>query len=396
VPEGTYDVFAWWTDAPGRPADVAYEIAHAAGTATVANVSQQTAGSHWNLLGTYGFAGSARIRLHSGATGTEGTCADAVRFVRHASVVREVRIASGQDDAEEHPDGTVDLTGAELELTQGTHGNQVVGLRFAPLRVPHGVRIKRAYVEFQVAEPGSDATALTIQGQAAGHARSFAGGAADLTSRPLTDASVPWSPEPWTVTGAAGVDQRSPDLAPVIEEILDRPDWLSGNALALLIHGTGSRVAESYEGAPAAAPLLYVEFVAGPEDPDGDGLPDAWERDWFGGTDEAGGAPEEDYDGDRFVNIAEFIAGTDPTDPLSYFHMTGWLTQPSTDDLVISWPSVGNRVYHVNSCSNLLTGPWTNVLDATNLPGTGETMSWTNRNPAADHCFYRIQVEFTE
>ena len=33
-----------------------------------------------------------------------------------------------------------------------------------------------------------------------------------------------------------------------------------GNSLVLIITGTGERVAESFDGLPAAAPLLHVEF----------------------------------------------------------------------------------------------------------------------------------------
>ena len=59
---------------------------------------------------------------------------------------------------------------------------------------------------------------------------------------------------------AAGPEQRTPDLAAVLQEIVDHPGWAAGNALAILITGSGERVAESYNGLPAAAPLLHVEY----------------------------------------------------------------------------------------------------------------------------------------
>jgi hypothetical protein len=49
----------------------------------------------------------------------------------------------------------------------------------------------------------------------------------------------------------------------VIQEIVDRSGWTSGNSLALVITGTGERVAESYDGKPSGARLLHVVF--GPE-----------------------------------------------------------------------------------------------------------------------------------
>lgn len=49
------------------------------------------------------------------------------------------------------------------------------------------------------------------------------------------------------------------------------------------------------------------------EDLDGDGLPDAWEREHFNSTSAQGG--EGDPDADELDNAAEHAAGTDPNDP---------------------------------------------------------------------------------
>ena len=52
--------------------------------------------------------------------------------------------------------------------------------------------------------------------------------------------------------GEAGPYQQTPDIASVIQEIVDRAGWRSGNSLALIITGTGNKgVAEP--PAPAAA-----------------------------------------------------------------------------------------------------------------------------------------------
>ncbi len=46
-------------------------------------------------------------------------------------------------------------------------------------------------------------------------------------------------------------------------------------------------------------------------DTDGDGMPDPWERQWFGGLGEPGNG---DFDLDGVSNLAEYLAGTNPTD----------------------------------------------------------------------------------
>jgi hypothetical protein len=58
----------------------------------------------------------------------------------------------------------------------------------------------------------------------------------------------------------AGLDQRSTDIAAVIQEIVNGSSWSSGKALALIVTGSGKRVAESWDGVPGAAPLLHVEY----------------------------------------------------------------------------------------------------------------------------------------
>jgi hypothetical protein len=65
----------------------------------------------------------------------------------------------------------------------------------------------------------------------------------------------------WTQVGAHGDAQRTPNIAAIIQEIVDRGGWTSGNALALIVTGSGKRVAEAYDGVQNAAPLLHVEYL---------------------------------------------------------------------------------------------------------------------------------------
>jgi hypothetical protein len=60
----------------------------------------------------------------------------------------------------------------------------------------------------------------------------------------------------------AGAKQQTPDLSAILDEIVSRPDWQPGNSLVIIITGNGERVAESYDGDQAGAPLLHVEFTS--------------------------------------------------------------------------------------------------------------------------------------
>ena len=65
----------------------------------------------------------------------------------------------------------------------------------------------------------------------------------------------PGPPTPWQTVGETGSNQRTPPLTAVIQEIVNRSGWTSNNALVLLLTGTGTRIAESFNGVPGAAPL---------------------------------------------------------------------------------------------------------------------------------------------
>ena len=72
---------------------------------------------------------------------------------------------------------------------------------------------------------------------------------------------VNWNPQPWPSVGEAVAAQRTPDLSNIIQEIVDHSDWKSGNALSIIITGTGKRVAKSFNNDPESGPLLHVQWM---------------------------------------------------------------------------------------------------------------------------------------
>lgn len=177
------------------------------------------------------------------------------------SVTVRARVAASADDAEENAAGRVVTSSSDLELTTDGGAAQTVGLRFARLAVPRGATVLSAAVQFKTDEATAQATALTVRAQASVSAAAFAATAKNLSLRPRTAAWVRWSPTAWPTVGGAGAAQRTPNLALLVQEVVTRPDWTSGNALVLIITGTGKRVAEAFDGDPAGAPVLQVVYA---------------------------------------------------------------------------------------------------------------------------------------
>jgi hypothetical protein len=189
--------------------------------------------------------------------------ADGIGDLCDVTVV-EIQVDSSSDDAEEKPAGTVNLTSPDLEMVLEAGENYTVGIRFPTVGLPQGAAIVAAHVQFEADETDSVETLLTIHGEASDDAATFESSSGNVSSRPRTTTAVVWSPVPWLTPDEAGPDQRTPSLAGVIEEIVARPGWSSGNSLVVIITGTGRRVAESYDGDHGGAPLLHVEYATQP------------------------------------------------------------------------------------------------------------------------------------
>lgn len=169
------------------------------------------------------------------------------------------RVRRDTDDAEErNNNGNMTLTGS-LQLIRSGQQNQTVGIRFQGVKVPQGAAITSARLEFQVNSTNSSATSLTITGENVDDAATFSGINRNITDRLTTGASVAWSGVPDLAVGQKLV---SPDISPVVQEIVNRAGWAESKAMAFVITGSGTKNVESYDTSPAAAPLLRITYAS--------------------------------------------------------------------------------------------------------------------------------------
>ncbi|MGL1904300.1 MAG: RICIN domain-containing protein [Fibrobacterales bacterium] len=184
-------------------------------------------------------------------------------YLSNGSKKVSLKVMSSKDDAEESPDGTVTITSTDLELVEDAD-NQVIGMRFKKLPMVQSAEITNAYLQFTTDEDNGRYTFLTIVGHDIGYASGFSETDNNITDRHRTDATVTWVPDSWNTIGEASAAQRSPDLTSIIQEIVNRSDWNKGNALALIIEGSGKRVADSFDGESndetSTAPFLVIEY----------------------------------------------------------------------------------------------------------------------------------------
>ena len=98
-----------------------------------------------------------------------------------------------------------------------------------------------------------------------------------------------------------------------------------------------------------------------------------------------------DYDGDGTTTADEEIAGTDASNPQSLFIVTAFNASTS-NTLSISWSSVLNRSYTVETSQSLTTPFWSEVPGLQDIPGTGDIIIRELQINGAK-AFFRVQVQ---
>jgi hypothetical protein len=174
----------------------------------------------------------------------------------------EVRISEAADDVEEGAtNGLMYLDSSDLELGDDPHylGAQTVGLRFQEVPVPNQAIIVSAYLEFAVHEATSEGTTVEIRAEVSQNAAPFKSNEYNLTSRSLTSQAIKWQIPPWD---SVGERHQSPDLSPLVQQLVNRQGWNSAQSMVFMMNGDGRRIADSYDGKPSAAPRLQIEYIS--------------------------------------------------------------------------------------------------------------------------------------
>ena len=119
--------------------------------------------------------------------------------------------------------------------------------------------------------------------------------------------------------------------------------------------------------------------------PDGDGLLNGWEQQYFGDPLIALAAADNDLDGAN--NLQEQGANTNPNSAGSVLKFTD--IQPTGGNVTLRWTG-GQTVRQLIQQAGNLSGPWTPIH--TNNPPTAITNSLTISNAVASPRYFRIQV----
>jgi hypothetical protein len=116
-------------------------------------------------------------------------------------------------------------------------------------------------------------------------------------------------------------------------------------------------------------------------------IPGWWANFYFGSNVVA----SADADGDGYSNYAEYVFGTDPTDPNS--HLVFTVTPSGTNVTVTFTPWVGGRVYQLQTIADLGNPTWVTLTNAVTVNTNGQGII-TVPQSANGNAFYRLNAHF--
>ena len=233
--------------------------------------ADSTSYSHFGLSG--GTTLFYRIRAYRGGSETSDWSNTVSATTPPASGNLGFPIISGDDDTLEY---TGPYTGQMypnwdylwLGYDSGNAATNDEGLRFQNVTIPQGATINSAFINYFAYSSASGDTSIRFRTEDVDNAAPFTTASSNLTSRTFGSAFVDWTlPTSW----ANGSAHQSPDLASILQPIVDREGWGGGNSVVFITQGnpdpTGNHRVRSYNYGSTWAPVLQVDFTWTPAGP---------------------------------------------------------------------------------------------------------------------------------
>lgn len=180
----------------------------------------------------------------------------------------DVTLNNGNLDAQEQDDNSSFSSSGTFVYTRASTSDFArlnIGFVFPGVTVPQGATVSAATLEVWVTNAAGtdDDPELDIYGEAADNAANFAT-TAYVSARARTSANVSWS------ATNVGVDayKSTPDITAVVQEILGRAGWSSGNNMGILFVSKNNSTGKicgfrTYDESAAHAAKLHITYTAG-------------------------------------------------------------------------------------------------------------------------------------
>lgn len=188
-------------------------------------------------------------------------------FAQVTSTTVTYQIASGADDVNQIDNTFTPNANPIWFGTAGSATGSYTGLRFSNIAIPRGSTIASAHFDMRSSGPQWISIGYDIYADASGNSQPFTDSNRPASRTLSTNKVAHTSDAQWV----ADTWYSSNDISSVIQEIINREDWQSGNNISIITKGTvgtwGRKNAVSFDGGASFAPKLIVTFA------DASGLP---------------------------------------------------------------------------------------------------------------------------
>ncbi len=137
--------------------------------------------------------------------------------------------------------------------------DEYLGYRFNNVAIPQGATITQADFAIDVGNTTNDDPNLIIYGEDIDNAPTFTTNSGDMSGRSQTTANVAW-----VATGIGTGFVTAPSIITIIQEIVNRAGWSSGNSIVLLLKDTGGALrSNTVDKGSASGAVLTTTHTSG-------------------------------------------------------------------------------------------------------------------------------------
>ncbi|MBI5840647.1 MAG: M23 family metallopeptidase, partial [Chloroflexi bacterium] len=150
-----------------------------------------------------------------------------------------IPIIQGSDDGGINPTDPCyfSVTDNEVYLGACFNGEDITsGFRFQNVQIPRNANIESAYLNFTVDGTYTTPIQVQIYGEASSNPLTY------TESSPPTNRLTMFQSALWNITDTWGLGEQrnTPDLSPIIQEIVNRSDWNPGQPISIIVKNAGS------------------------------------------------------------------------------------------------------------------------------------------------------------
>ncbi|MEZ5007125.1 MAG: metallophosphoesterase [Chitinophagales bacterium] len=135
-------------------------------------------------------------------------------------------------------------------------GLDELGLRFNDVQVPNDAVIVDAWVVMKAANASTSAITIDVEGEATDNSLAFSTTAGNISTRQRTTANQ----RHYSLFPVLdNEDYKVEGLGTIVDEIISRPGWSSGNSLSLFLKGFSNEFYTYDGGTPASLVISYID-----------------------------------------------------------------------------------------------------------------------------------------